>query len=187
MEKSSASSPKGASRAPVFYCRLRAGFEQIVKKGSAPIVPICLDHVWGSIFSYQEKRFFWKMPERIPRHVHVNFGPPMPSHASAFQVRQVIQKLSADSAIRRNRERSLVHRRFVRMACRHPFRVCLIDQIATKPIMKYGEVLTGVKILNRRLKPLLADQDMVGVWLPSSTGGDRQHLPGSARQDICQP
>jgi acyl-[acyl-carrier-protein]-phospholipid O-acyltransferase/long-chain-fatty-acid--[acyl-carrier-protein] ligase len=154
-----------------FLLPFQRGFEQIVKKSPTPIVPMCLDHVWGSIFSYHEGRFFWKLPQRLPRHVYVSFGKPLPPETDAFTLRAAMQKLSADSGIRRMRDRRLVHRQFVRMACRHPFRSCLIDPNASKPILKYGETLVGVKIFNKRLRPLLKDQTMVGVWLPSSAGG----------------
>ena len=75
-----------------FLLPFQRGFEQIVKKYPTPIVPMCLDHVWGSIFSYHEGRFFWKMPERIPRHVYVNFGTPMPPESDAFTVRSAAAK-----------------------------------------------------------------------------------------------
>lgn len=154
-----------------FLLPFQRGLEQIVKKAPVPIVPVCLDHLWGSIFSYQGSRFFWKLPQRIPYKVHVSFGAPLPPTASAFEVRQAIQKLSAESGSRRSAQRRPVHRQFVRMACRHPFRPCIIDQNAAKPVLKYGEVLVGAKILNKRLRPLLGADPMVGVWLPPGLGG----------------
>lgn len=154
-----------------FLLPFNRGFEQIVKRTPAPIIPVCLDHVWGSIFSYQGSKFFWKWPRHIPYTVHVSFGKPLPPTASAFEVRQAIQRLSAESAVRRSAERRPVHRQFVRMACRHPFRPCLIDENAAKPLLKYGETLVAAKLLTKRLRRLLGDTGMVGVWLPPSAGG----------------
>lgn len=154
-----------------FLLPFQRGFEQIVKKTPTPIVPLCLDHVWGSIFSYQDQRFFWKWPQGIPRHIYLSFGEPLPPDSNAFTVRQALQKMWADSGVRRNARRRLVHRQFVRMACRHPFQTCLIDAAASKPKLTYAETLVGCKILNKRLAPILKDQQMVGVWLPSSAGG----------------
>ncbi len=155
-----------------FLLPFQRGFEQIVKRCPAPIIPVCLDHVWGSIFSYERGRFFWKWPKRIPYTVHVTFGAALPATANAFEVRQAIQKLSADSACRRHQERVLVHRQFLRQALRHPFRSCLIDvNRKDKPILRYWEALAGAKILLRLLKPLLGDDPMVGLWIPPSAGG----------------
>lgn len=154
-----------------FLLPFQRGFEQIVKRSPAPIIPMCVDHVWGSIFSYQGGRFFWKWPKRLPYRVYVRFGKPLPATADAFAVRQAIQRLSAESAVARRGERKPVHRQFVRQAVAHPLRSCLIDPGASRPILNYGEALTAVKILGKRLKPLLGDDPMVGVWLPSSAGG----------------
>ncbi len=153
-----------------FLLPFQRGFEQIVKRSPAPIVPICTDHAWGSIFSYQGGKVFWKLPQRIPYEVHVNVGKPLPATADAYTVRQAIQRLSAESAVRRAKERKPVHRQFVRMAVAHPFRSCIIDPNASKPELKYGEVLVGVKILLKRLKPMLGNDAMVGVWLPPGAG-----------------
>ena len=155
-----------------FLLPFHRGLEQIVKHTPAPIIPVCLDHVWGSIFSYQKKKFFWKLPKRIPYRVYVHFGTPLPAAASAFEVHQAIQKLSADSAVYRAKRRVPVHRQFVRMACRHPLRSCLVDpNNQAKPILKYGEALVGAKLIAGKLRPVLGDDQMVGLWVPPSAGG----------------
>lgn len=154
-----------------FLLPFQRGFEQIMKKSPVPIVPVCLDHVWGSIFSFQGGKFFWKLPKGLPFVTHVSIGKPLPPTADAFTVRQVIQRLSAESAVRRSPERRPVHRQFVRMAVSHPFRSCILDANAAKPELTYGETLVGVKVLLKRLKPLLATDAMVAVWLPPGAGG----------------
>src|ERR1700722_17245661 len=65
----------------------RRGMERIMKGTDAPIIPVHLDGVWGSIFSYERGRFLWKLPHRIPYPVTVSFGKPLPSTASSFEVR----------------------------------------------------------------------------------------------------
>ncbi len=154
-----------------FLLPFQRGFEQIVKKCPAPIIPICVDHVWGSIFSFQGGKFLWKIPQHIPYVIHVNIGTPLSPDANAFTVRQAIQRLSAESAVRRSQYRKPVHREFVRQAVSHPFRSCIIDPNAAKPELTYGETLVGVKLLLKRLKPLLGDDAMVGIWLPPCAGG----------------
>lgn len=154
-----------------FLLPFHRGFEQILKKSPVPIVPVCLDHVWGSIFSYKNGKVLWKWPQELPYPVSVSFGAPMPPTATAAEVRLAIQKLSADCAVRRSERRRPVHRQFVRTAARHPFRRCLGDSLVVPQFLKYGEVLAGAMILARRLRPILGDEKMVGVWLPPSAGG----------------
>src|SRR5262249_36197837 len=82
------------------------------------------------------------------------------------------QVLSADAALRRRAHRRPVHRQFVRTAARHPFWPCFLDpNNAQKPVYRYGEVLAGAKILAAKLRPLLGDAPMVGLWLPAAVGG----------------
>jgi acyl-[acyl-carrier-protein]-phospholipid O-acyltransferase/long-chain-fatty-acid--[acyl-carrier-protein] ligase len=153
-----------------FLLPFHRGFEQIVKRTAAPIIPACLDHVWGSIFSYFHGRVFWKWPIELPYPVSVAFGAPLPATSSAAEVRLAVQKLSADCAVARSERRIPVHRQFLRSAARHPFKRCLGD--STRPrVLRYCEVLAGTLMLVRRLRPLLGDERMVGVWLPPSVGG----------------
>jgi acyl-[acyl-carrier-protein]-phospholipid O-acyltransferase/long-chain-fatty-acid--[acyl-carrier-protein] ligase len=147
------------------------GFEQIVKKSPAPIIPVCLDHVWGSIFSFHGGRFFWKWPQKLPYPVSIAFGSPLPHTATAFEVRQAIQLLSAQSAMARRDQQRPVHRQFIRMAARHPFRNCFIDPNQNGRSIRYVEVLAAAHILSQKLKPIVGDAPMVGVWLPPSYGG----------------
>jgi len=64
------------------------GLERIMKGTEAPIIPVHLDGVWGSIFSFERGRFLWKLPRRIPYPITVSFGPPMPATAMALAVRR---------------------------------------------------------------------------------------------------
>jgi acyl-[acyl-carrier-protein]-phospholipid O-acyltransferase / long-chain-fatty-acid--[acyl-carrier-protein] ligase len=54
----------------------KSGLERIVAGTDVPIVPVHLDRLWGSIFSFERGKFFWKWPKRIPYPVTVSFGRP---------------------------------------------------------------------------------------------------------------
>ena len=74
------------------------GFEKIMRGVEAPIVPVALDGMWGSIFSFEGGKFFWKWPRQLRRSVAVNFGRPMPPTAAADEVRQAVEELLARPA-----------------------------------------------------------------------------------------
>ncbi len=160
---------EGGSTRAGFLLPFHRGLEQILKRSPVPVVPVSLDHVWGSIFSYQGGKFLWKWPQTLPYPVTIAFGKPLSPSTSAVALRQAIQKLSADGAIARAGERLPVHRQFVYMAARHPFRKCIIDP-PTGRVLRYGQVLAGAKILTQLLHPVLKDDPMVGLWLPPSAG-----------------
>ena len=61
----SASSPKADSHAPVSCCRFTAASSRS-SRNQAPIIPVCLDELWGSIFSFYGDRTLWKWPDEFP-------------------------------------------------------------------------------------------------------------------------
>ncbi len=147
----------------------RRGMERIMKGVDAPIVPINLDGVWGSIFSFERGRFVWKLPRSIPYPVTVSFGKPMPSTTPPFEVRRAVQELQTD-AYRHRRKRMLpLHRSLVHTAHRHPFRFAMADKRRRR--MNWGGALLSAIFLARRLRSRWAGQEMVGILLPPSVPG----------------
>jgi acyl-[acyl-carrier-protein]-phospholipid O-acyltransferase/long-chain-fatty-acid--[acyl-carrier-protein] ligase len=147
----------------------RRGMEQIMKGVEAPVVPVALDGVWGSIFSFEKRRFLWKWPRRIPYPITVNFGLPMPPHAAASEVRQAVQELLASAWTYRRRQMRPLPHAFVRSARRHPFRFAMADP--QSPKVRFGTSLMKTIFLARRLKTAWAGQKMVGLLLPPSVPG----------------
>jgi len=151
----------------------RRGLERIMKDVEAPIVPVCLDGVWGSVFSFENRRFLWKVPHRIPYPVTVVYGPPMPAQSTAIEVRQVVQQLQSQAwrlrKVLPNRHRMpTLHRAFVRAARRAPFRFAMADAAGN---LSFGAGLVRTVLLARRLKASWARQEMIGVLLPPSVAG----------------
>src|ERR1700691_3967804 len=147
----------------------RRGLERIMKGLDAPIVPVYLDGVWGSIFSYERGRFIWKLPRRIPYPITVSFGEQMPGSTRAFEVREAVQELQSDSFLEhRARMRTLV-RSFIRTGHTHSFRFAMGDK--RRPRMKWGAALLSSIFLARRLRKTWEGQEMVGILLPPSVPG----------------
>ena len=147
----------------------RRGFERIMKDVDAPIIPVALDGVWGSIFSFDKRRFLWKVPRRIPYPVTVNFGPPLPHTAKPLEVRQAVQELMAEAWEQRRARMRPLQRAFVQTARHHPFRFAMAD--AHTPRLTRGAALARAVFLARRLKRVWAGQKMVGLLLPPSVPG----------------
>ncbi|MBZ5638604.1 MAG: MFS transporter [Acidobacteriia bacterium] len=147
----------------------RRGFERIMKGVDAPIVPVALEGVWGSIFSFEKGRFFWKIPHRIPFPVTVSFGRPMPAGSTHVEVREAVQALQTEAWASRRRLRRTLHRAFVASARRHPLRFAMAD--GKVPKLRYGAALARTIFLARRLRPVWEGQEKVGILLPPSVGG----------------
>src|SRR5713101_3095692 len=133
----------------------RRGMERIIKGVDVPIIPVNLDGVWGSIFSFAGGRFLWKFPRQIPYPVRVTFGKPLPPTATSQEVRRAVQDLGAES--------------FLYTARRHPFRFAMAD--GQRPKVNYFSALVGTLVLARRLRKHWHGQEMVGILLPPSVPG----------------
>src|SRR5205814_4908400 len=73
----------------------KRGLEKIVDGLDVPIIPVYLDRVWGSVFSFKGGRFLGKWPARFPYPVTVAFGPPLPAATPAAEVRVALMAVGA--------------------------------------------------------------------------------------------
>ena len=146
----------------------RRGFERIMNGVEAPIVPVCLDGLWGSIFSFEGGRFLWKLPRRIPFPVTVSFGKPMPPTTTATEVRRAVQELQTEAfPLRKKRMHPLIAS-FIGSAHRYPLRFALADAKTRR--VTFGGALLKTIFLARRLRKNWAGQKMVGLLMPPSVG-----------------
>lgn len=147
----------------------RRGFERIIKGIDAPIIPVNIDGIWGSIFSFSGGHFLWKWPRTIPYPVRITFGQALPPTATAPEVRQAVQELGVDAFLRRRRYMKPLTRSFMAAARRHPRRFAMAD--GRTPKLTFGDALIKTIFLARRLRPLWREQKMVGILLPPSIPG----------------
>jgi acyl-[acyl-carrier-protein]-phospholipid O-acyltransferase/long-chain-fatty-acid--[acyl-carrier-protein] ligase len=147
----------------------RRGLERIMKDVDVPIVPVNLDGIWGSIFSFERGRFLWKMPRHIPYPVTVTFGKHMASTSTAIEIRSEVQQLQAAAYESRKHGMKTLDRAFVRSARLHPFRFMMAD--GKYPKVSFGSALVKTMFIARRLKNQIGREPMVGMLLPPSIGG----------------
>ena len=147
----------------------RKGFERILKNVDAPVIPVHLDCVWGSIFSFEGGKFLWKRPRRIPYPVTVSFGKPLSRTVSAFEVRQRVQELGSEAFPARLSDLEPLDLSFARTARRLKRSLALVDSLGTK--VTFLEALERSLGLARKLRAKWAGQERVGILLPPSVGG----------------
>jgi acyl-[acyl-carrier-protein]-phospholipid O-acyltransferase / long-chain-fatty-acid--[acyl-carrier-protein] ligase len=147
----------------------KRGFERIVEGLDVPIVPVYLDRVWGSIFSFKGGRFFWKWPVRVPYPVTVAFGRPLPPTAAAADVRLALQTIGCDLAMERRPADESLGRQFVRTA-KHQWGAFAMADATTAPLT-FGRALVGALLLSNWVRRRLADESSIGLLLPASVGG----------------
>jgi len=147
----------------------RRGFERIVKGRQVPVIPVHLDRLWGSIFSFEGGRFLKKWPERIPYPLTVSFGTPLPSDTPAYKFRDAVRTLGEEAWRLRISSRQPLHREFIHAMRRHPFRFAMADQ--TRPHVSSLQALIGSIVLARMLRSHWENQPHVGILLPPTVAG----------------
>lgn len=151
--------------------KFERGLLKILKGTDAPVIPVFLDELWGSIFSYDGGKILWKKPRHWPYPVSISFGPPIPKVDDVDLVRHAVLELSAASMDRRKVRRLRPAVQFVRQ-CRVSWqRTKCADSAGTT--LTGGKLLTGALALHRLLttRVLIPDSNNVGILLPPSTGG----------------
>jgi acyl-[acyl-carrier-protein]-phospholipid O-acyltransferase/long-chain-fatty-acid--[acyl-carrier-protein] ligase len=147
-----------------------SGLEQIAARSGVPIVPVALDRLWGSIFSFHRGgRFFWKRPLRLPYPVDVSVGAPLPSSTVAAEVRARIQELIADLRRERRGRRGSLAWRFLHSARRHGRRTAIVDGTGMR--LSYRDLLLRALALRAVLERRLSGDGRVAVLLPPGAGG----------------
>ena len=147
------------------------GLMKIVDKTNAPIIPVYLDEIWGSIFSFSGRRFFWKWPKRFPFPVTISYGKPLYDVKDVHQVKQAVQHLGVESLADRKDRQMVPARHFIRQCRSSRFRMKVADSAGTE--LTGGKLLTGAMLMCRLLQRhvLKPDEKMVGILLPPSAGG----------------
>jgi acyl-[acyl-carrier-protein]-phospholipid O-acyltransferase/long-chain-fatty-acid--[acyl-carrier-protein] ligase len=76
------------------------GFLSMVKNTDAAVIPVYLGGLWGSIFSFEGGKFFWKWPRRWPYPVQIKIGRPIVKPSDTEEVRQAVVNLGSDGGER---------------------------------------------------------------------------------------
>ncbi len=146
--------------------RFRRGFERITRGLSVPIVPVHLDCVWGSIFSYERGHFFFKWPRQVPYPVTVSIGAALSPSTDAFEVRQAVMKLGAEAFAQRDATQRPLPELFLNAARRNWRRFAIADSFGRE--LNFGRALVGAMLFRRLILERCRNEKMIGILLPPS-------------------
>lgn len=161
--------PEGALERAGTLLRLRRGYELIARHANAPVVPVWLDQLWGSIFSFQGGKFFRKLPKRIPYPVTIAFGKPLEADAADIAiVREELLKLGEFCFSRRPALDRHLAEPCVRGLKRSPFATAVIDGLDHSALSR-SKLLGAAMALSRYLRKEFPDE-RIAIVLPASKG-----------------
>jgi acyl-[acyl-carrier-protein]-phospholipid O-acyltransferase/long-chain-fatty-acid--[acyl-carrier-protein] ligase len=148
----------------------KRGLLSIIDGTDAPVVPVYLDELWGSIFSYHRGKFFWKRPIRWPYPVSIHFGPPVPAPVDVTRARRAVAELGAQAVQQRKDRAMILPRAMLRQCRRNFFRPKIADSTGAE--LTGGAMLLKTLVLRRLLdRALEPDDRFVGLLLPPSVAG----------------
>src|SRR5438094_2863942 len=161
--------PEGQLTRSGTLLRLRRGYELIAQHANAVVIPVWLDRLWGSIFSFQGGKFFTKWPKEIPYRVTVAFGRPLEANAADIAtVREELLKLGEVCYSRRvSLDRHLAEE-CVRGLKRRRFSTAVIDGIDNSELSR-AKLLGAAAALSRFLRKEFSDP-RIAIVLPAGKG-----------------
>src|SRR5947199_3779920 len=161
--------PEGQLERTGTLLRLQRGYELIARHANAQVVPVWLDQLWGSIFSFQGGRFFTKFPKRIPYPVTIAFGKPLNAQAAdVATVREELLKLDELCFSRRPSLDRRLAEECVRGLKRRPFATAVIDGTDHTRLSR-AKLLGAAAALSRYLRKEFSDE-RIAIVLPASKG-----------------
>src|SRR5205085_6789877 len=161
--------PEGQLERTGSLLRLQRGYELIARHANAQVVPVWLDQLWGSIFSFQGGRFFTKFPKRIPYPVTIAFGEPVNAEAAhVATVREELLKLGESCFSRRPSLDRHLAEECVRGLKRRRFSTAVIDGTDHSELSR-AKLLGAAAALSRFLRKEFRDE-RIAIVLPASKG-----------------
>ena len=161
--------PEGQLERTGTLLRLRRGYELIARHINATVVPVWLDQLWGSIFSFQGGKFFTKFPKRIPYPVTIAFGKPLEANAADIAtVREELLKLGEFCFSRRpSLDRHLAELCILGLKKR-PFATAVVDGL-DHSFLTRSKLLGAAAALSRYLRKEFPGE-RIAIVLPASKG-----------------
>jgi acyl-[acyl-carrier-protein]-phospholipid O-acyltransferase/long-chain-fatty-acid--[acyl-carrier-protein] ligase len=161
--------PEGQLTRSGTLLRLRRGYELIAQHANVPVVPVWLDRLWGSVFSFQGGKFFTKVPKEFPYRVSVAFGKPLdPAAADIATVREELLKLGEFCY----RRRPTLDRHLADFCIsglkRRRFSIAVIDGMDHSELSR-AKLLGAAAALSRFLRENFSDR-RIAIVLPAGKG-----------------
>lgn len=149
----------------------KAGMTKILKGTEAPVIPMWMEGMWGSIFSFSGGKFFFKWPKKFRRELTLYIGEPLAPTTPLEMIRSQVQSLGSRATIEHRREFPVLASRIIRVWRKRGRGMQAADSLGQEGSGR--EMLTRVLALRRvlRREVLQDDEQNVAVLLPPSVGG----------------
>src|SRR6516225_2529897 len=161
--------PEGELSRKGVHLKLQKGFELVAQHTGCEVVPVWLEGLWESIFSFEGGRYFLKLPKKVPYPVTIAFGNPIAgSSAEIGPIRENLLALGEFCYQRRPEFHGHLGRATIRGLKRRQFDDALIDGMDGR-VVKRGDLLAASMALSRWIATHCSGE-RVAVVLPPGIG-----------------
>ncbi|MSU69790.1 MAG: AMP-dependent synthetase [Opitutaceae bacterium] len=162
--------PEGGISRTGQLMEMRKGFEVMARRARVPVVPVGIDGLWGSVFSFAGSKYLWKSPRLMPTDVFVAFGRPIPAgEADGPRARRELLDLGVEAFEHRPALRRHLAGEAVRALAKRPRHVEIIDRTGERRTITAAQLLAAAAVLSRRLRATVPDK-RIGIVLPPGAG-----------------
>ena len=155
----------------------RKGMKTILKGVEAPLIPVYIDGLWGSIFSHYGGKLFSSFPLTFKVPIRIAIGKPICSNTSTAAIRQKVTELGTVAWNMRKENLEPIHRKYIRRMRAFPLRQGFGDY--KEPRVARLVCLIKTVALTRTLAPLWKGQENVGIMVPTSPGATFANVAAS--------
>lgn len=160
--------PEGAITRNGHLGKIQKGFELILKDIDVPVIPFYIRGLWGSRFSYANKkqRDNTKKSSRV---IDITFGKALPQSTTATTLKQEIQKLTIQSWTNYIDTLKPIPNSWLEMAKSMGGELSVADSTGAK--LSNHKLLAVVKTFSSQVNKISKDEQNIGIIMPSSVGG----------------
>ncbi|MEN9353751.1 MAG: hypothetical protein RL318_1076, partial [Fibrobacterota bacterium] len=149
------------------------GLEVVLRDLEVPVIPLCMDGVFGAPFSFPGGRLQFPNFSNWRKHVVMRFGKPM-TRPSAWEVRQAVQELMGQCFADRLPRTMTLAGEFLRISRRHGARMLMQDSTGAK--LTRRQALLKAASLAQLWRERFEPGERVGILLPSTVVGAMMNL-----------
>lgn len=155
---------------------LQRGFDAIARESQVPVIPVFLDNLWQTRFSFFNPKGMQRKPKPFRMVINIAFGHRiLYDKLSMSQVRSALLDLSEFCFQQREELQGHIADYSFRGLAKHPFFEQLVDYTNGRKSMKSGILLALSLMTGKHLKRHVSGE-RVGIVLPPGIGGTIANL-----------
>lgn len=155
---------------------LKSGFDAIARESGVPVIPVFLDNLWQTHFSFFDPNGMRIKPKPLRMIINIGIGSPLSfDHLNMSGVRQSLLDLSEQCFQRREELQGHIADFCFRGLAKRPFFEQLIDYTAGRKSLKSGIILSLGLLMAKVFRERI-EGERVGIVLPPGIGGTIANL-----------